>query len=102
MEAGGRDDPSLRVAALGQAPFTRADFKAMMRRLDNIPSAANQALAAVSAVFTWAVREEILPTNPCKQVQSNPTRSRERILSATEIPAVWSAFNGAGPLSARR
>jgi integrase len=76
--------------------ITRADVKAMMRRLENIPSAANQTLAAVSAVFTWAMREEILPTNPCKLVQGNPTRSRERILSATEIPAVWSAFDDAG------
>jgi integrase len=78
--------------------ITRADVKAMMRRLENIPSAANQTLAAVSAVFTWAMREEILPNNPCKLVQGNPTRSRERILSATEIPAVWPAFDDAGPI----
>jgi integrase len=76
--------------------ITRADVKAMMRRLDNKPIAANQTLAAVSAVFTWAVREEILPTNPCKLVAGNPTRDRERILGASEIPVVWSAFDDAG------
>jgi integrase len=78
--------------------ITRADVKAMMRRMDNIPIAANQTLAAVSAVFTWAMREEILPTNPCKLVMGNPTLSRERILSASEIPAVWSAFDDADPI----
>jgi integrase len=44
------------------------------------------------------MREEILPNNPCKLVQGNPTRFRERILSATEIPAVWFAFEDAGPV----
>jgi integrase len=78
--------------------ITRADVKAMMRRLDNTPITANQTLTAVSAVFTWAMREEILPSNPCKLVQGNPTRDRERILSASEIPAVWSAFDDAGPV----
>ena len=47
---------------------------------------ANQALAAVSAVFTWAVKEEILPANPCKLVDRNPVRSRERVLSESEVP----------------
>jgi integrase len=78
--------------------ITRADVKTMMRRLDNTPITANQTLAAVSAVFTWAMREEILPTNPCKLVPGNPTRDRERILSASEIPAVWSAFDNAGSI----
>ena len=32
------------------------------------PILANQVLASVSAVFTWAMREDILPANPCKLV----------------------------------
>ena len=60
------------------------------------PIVANQVLAAVSAVFSWAVKEEILAANPCKLVERNATRSRERVLSDSEVPQFWSAFDDAG------
>ena len=59
---GERAGPSICAAALGQAAgstITRADVKTMMARIE-APILANQVLAAVSAIFTWAVREEIL------------------------------------------
>ena len=34
--------------------------------------------------------------NPCSQVQRNEVRSRERVLSDSEIPLFWAAFDGAG------
>jgi len=77
---------------------TRADVKALMRSMEEAPITANQTLAAVSAIYSWTMREEILLNNPCKLVKGNPTRDRERILSASEIPAVWSAFDDAGPI----
>ena len=78
--------------------ITRADVKALMRSMEEAPMTANQTLAAASAIYSWAMREEILPNNPCKLVKGNPTRDRERILSASEIPMVWSAFDDAGPI----
>jgi integrase len=45
---------------------------------------------------TWAVREDILLTNPCKLVARNPVRSRERVLSDSEMPKFWAAFDDAG------
>src|SRR5215467_15578486 len=78
--------------------ITRADVKTLMRGMEQAPIAANQALAAVSAVFTWAVKEEIVSSNPCRGVARNPTRSRDRVLSASEIPMVWSALDDAGPI----
>jgi integrase len=66
----------------------------MMDRIE-APILANQTLAAVSATFTWAVREEILPANPCKLVPRNATRSRERVLSDSEVPRFWAAFDDA-------
>jgi integrase len=78
--------------------ITRADVKSMMWRMEKSPITANQTLAAVSAIYSWAIREEILLNNPCKLIAANPTRSRERILSASEIPMVWSAFDNAGPI----
>jgi len=78
--------------------ITRADVKTLMRGMEQAPIAANQMLAAVSAVFTWAVKEEIVSSNPCRGVARNPTRSRDRVLSASEIPMVWSALDDAGPI----
>jgi integrase len=83
-----------RWGKLQASTITRGDVKAMMGRIE-APIAANQTLAAVSAIFTWAVREEILPANPCKLVARNPTRSRERVLSDTEVPMFWSTFDDA-------
>jgi integrase len=75
--------------------ITRADVRALMGKI-NAPIAANQALAAASAIFTWANRQELLTVNPCRGVERNTTVSRERVLSDTEVPAFWQAFENAG------
>jgi integrase len=79
--------------------ITRADVKAMVERIA-APTVANQTLAAASAIFTWGIREDILKTNPCQKVERNATASRERILSDSEIPKFWAAFDEVfeGPL----
>jgi integrase len=61
-----------------------------------VPISANQSLAAVSAIFTLAVKEEILAANPCKLVARNPTKARERVLGASEVPRFWSALDQVG------
>jgi len=43
---------------------------------------ANQVLAACSAVFSWAVREELLKVNPCVGVER-------------KVPLFWAAFDQA-------
>lgn len=77
---------------------TRADVKAMMTSIE-APVLANQVLAAASAIFAWGIKEEIVALNPCTLVERNPTKSRERVLSDSEIPAFWKAFDGAGLLA---
>jgi integrase len=67
----------------------------MMARIE-APIAANQTLAAASAIFSWAVRQEIVTGNPCRGVDRNATRSRDRILSDSEVPRFWAAFDDAG------
>ena len=42
------------------------------------------------AIFSWAVRQEIISANPCSGVERNDTTSRERVLSDVEIAAFWS------------
>jgi integrase len=54
----------------------------------------------VSAVFTWAVDEELVATNPCRGVKGNPTKSRERVLADSELPRFWAAFDATPGLGA--
>ena len=60
------------------------------------PVLANQVLAAASAIFSWAARQEVVAVNPCRGVERNEIKSRERILSDSEIPQFWSVFDTAG------
>jgi integrase len=75
--------------------ITRADVRALFSKIA-APVSANQTLASVSAIFSWAVKQEILTNNPCRGVESNPTTSRERVLSDTELPLFWRGFESAG------
>ena len=69
-----------RLGKLASSEITRSDIKAMMRGIA-APISANQTLAHTSAVFTWAIKEDILTTNPCNKVDRNVTKERERVLS---------------------
>jgi integrase len=78
---------------LDASTITRSDVRALMGKIAAV--SANQTLAAASAIFTWAMRQELLPHNPCRGVERNPTVARERVLSDTEVPGVWKAFENA-------
>jgi integrase len=67
---------------------TRADVRAAMIRIE-APIVANQVLASASAIFTWAVKQEIVNVNPCHGVDRNPTSDRERVLSDAEVALLW-------------
>jgi integrase len=86
-----------RWGKLGVDAIHRADVKAMMGRIE-APVLANQVLAAGSAIFTWAVKQDVLKINPCVGIDRNPTRSRERVLSDTEIVRFWAAFDQIDPV----
>jgi hypothetical protein len=86
-----------RWAKLPAAAITRADVKAVMAGIA-APIAANQTLAAASAIFTWAIKEEFggVKVNPCMGVERNSTSERDRVLTDSEIPTFWVAFTDAG------
>jgi integrase len=88
-----------RWGKLQASTITRGDVKAMMARIE-APIAANQTLAAVSAIFSWAIKEEKLPANPCKLVDRNQTKSRERVLADSEVPKFWVALDDVDPVHA--
>jgi integrase len=82
---------------LQASAITRSDVKQMMAKIE-APIVGNQALAAISAIFSWGIREEVVTANPCKLVERNPTRSRERILADSEVPKFWQAFDALDPV----
>jgi integrase len=75
--------------------LTRADVRAAMAKIAS-PTVANQTVKAASAIFAWAVKQELLTSNPCHGVEHNATASRERVLADTEVPLFWKAFGEAG------
>ena len=77
-----------RWGELKATAISRADVRAMKARID-APIVANQTLAAASAIFSWAIKQEILTVNPCKLVDRNPTTDRERVLSDAEVALLW-------------
>jgi integrase len=80
-----------RWAKLQASSITRGDVKTMMAKI-KAPVVANQTLAAVSAIFSWGIKEEIVAVNPCKLIERNDVTSRERVLSGSEVPLFWKAF----------
>jgi integrase len=75
--------------------ITRADVRALLARIE-APVLANNVRAAASAIFTWAVKQEIVAVNPCTGIDKNGVQSRDRVLSDSEIKQFWSAFDSAG------
>jgi integrase len=77
-----------RWAGLDIGSIRRADVRASVAAIA-APVLANQVLATASAIFSWALRQEIVSVNPCTGVERNVTTSRERVLSDAEIAAFW-------------
>jgi integrase len=87
---------------LTAAKITKSDVKAMFRSLEETPVLANQVLAAGSAIFTWAIKEEVagVTVNPCSKIERNETSERERVLSDTEVAIFWKRFDDLDPVKA--
>jgi len=81
-----------RWAKLPIKSIARKDVRNLIGGIDK-PIAANQTLAAASAIFSWAEKRELIENNPARKVERNPTQSRERILSDGELPLVWPALS---------
>lgn len=67
------------------------------RHVDGGPIAANRVLAAVRALFNWALRRGLIENTPAALVErpGEETR-RERVLSADELRTVWTATKTLG------
>ena len=84
------------------APLHRLHITKLDRRLvgaelaqltvENGPIAANRALTALSAFLNWAMREGYCETNIAALCNRNEEASRDRVLDADEIRALWRAL----------
>jgi integrase len=85
------------LGAMSVQAIARSDVRAVISKVNvNGAIQANQVLAAMSAVFNWATKQDLLTNNPCRGVERNQTHSRERILTDAEVPLFWQAFATAG------
>jgi integrase len=80
---------------LRAAEIKRPDVAHVLARLSDTPALANQVLAAASVIFSWAIKQEMVTLNPCRLIDRNATRSRERVLSDSELPLFWPEFTPA-------
>jgi hypothetical protein len=84
-------------AGLDARTITRADVRALKAKLSATPIMANRVLATASMIFNWAIGEDIIAgDNPCRGVKHYEEKARERVLSDSELPLFWAAFDGAG------
>jgi integrase len=80
--------------ALHLTNIERRDVSARLNAIaeENGPIAADRARAALSAFFTWAVREGLCNINPVVGTnKAAEPKSRERVLSDEELKAIWQA-----------
>jgi integrase len=80
---------------LSAEAIKRSDVRALLGKIEGA-SLSNQVLASVSAIFTWAVNQELLGNNPCRGVERHAKVSRERVLSDAEVKVFWQVFAEAG------
>ena len=87
---------------LNPAKITRSDARVPFRALADTPIQANQMAKAGSAIFSWAISEEIggVTINPFSGIKHNETNERERVLSPSEVPQVWAALDDVDPVKA--
>jgi integrase len=76
------------------ASISRKDVYALLDSIvdRNAGAQANQTLAHFRTLCGWAVERGILDVSPCDRIKAPaPNKSRDRILSDTELRAVWNA-----------
>jgi integrase len=88
------------LPVLGEAKLrhlSRADVARFHAGMRKTPVAANRALALLSAILGWAERVGERPdaSNPCRHVDRYPEKSRERLLTASELARLGDALDRA-------
>lgn len=78
-------------STFGDFPFqkiTRKTISSFRDRLADTPTQANRRIQFLSAVFSWAIEEELLESNPCKGVSKFTLEARTRYAEDSEYNLV--------------
>lgn len=76
--------------------ITPQDINRRIDRLQNVTSEQNHALVVVKVFFRWARRRHYIQHNPCEGMQTVRRQPRQRILSDTELVAVYKTAEKTG------
>ena len=83
------------------AGITRTDAASVLEEIAETrgPIAGNRVMAYARACYGWAVRANLLGTNPFANL-ATPGREtpRDRVLTRPELAAIWQATNTLGPI----
>jgi integrase len=80
-------------------PLSKIDRRAVASRLakledDSGPIEANRVHAALSAFFNWCIGEGYIEDNPAEHIVKRQERSRDHVLTDSELRAIWAATSG--------
>jgi integrase len=91
--------------ALHALPLAKLDRRTVAARLAKVadksgPVEANRVRASLAAFFNWCISEGYTESNPVVGTNRRPEKSRERVLTDSELKAIWAATGGADDYSA--
>ena len=85
------------LTALHSLPIAQVDRRVIatqLARMVDSPVQANRTRSSLSAFLNWALREGMVDSNAALATNKNVERPRERVLSNSELRALWNAVNG--------
>jgi integrase len=88
-----------RWSDLSVRQISRRDVRQLLAGVGS-PSVRKQLHFALSAVFKTGVKEEVIDSNPCRNIEVDPTNVRTRVLSDDELIKVWAALDDHDPAKA--
>jgi integrase len=82
---------------LHSLPLAKIERRTIANRLSSIEQASgnrtrNSVRATLHAMYAWAIQEGMAEFNPVTGTSRAPEKSRDRVLSATEINVIWNAL----------
>jgi integrase len=81
------------------ASVSRRDIEQLMETYTGRPATQRNLHGAISRLYTWARRQDLLRDNPAADIETTTASARERFLSLAELGAIWHA---AGELNDRQ
>jgi integrase len=84
--------------SLHSLPATAVDRKKIADLLDTIggqygPVSCNRARSSLSALFAWSMRRGLHDSNPVIGTEQRKEKSRDRVLSDSELAKIWNALD---------